>query len=259
MQLAANLSLLFPAQTPWHERCQRTAAQGFKAVEILFPYNKPATQYKGPLQDNGLQTILINTPNQTGSFGYAALAGKEARFRRAFDQAFSVAQSLGAGRIHIMAGILRANGKHDWQNTLINNLHYALEQVSSTDICLQLEALNHQDFPDYAYTDPLLLLPIFDHLDHPQLGLQFDFYHTLMQGYELLPTLEQVRPYISHIQIADPVGRHEPDFTAHPQLLEGLQYLYDTDYDGWVGLEYRPRTNFEDSLGFLDTCRELFD
>src|SRR5690625_4624484 len=148
MHLAANLSLLFPAQTPWHERCQRTAAQGFKAVEILFPYNKPATQYKGPLQDNGLQTILINTPNQTGSFGYAALGGKEARFRRAFDQAFSVAQSLGAGRIHIMAGIICAHGKHYLQKTLIKNTHYSLAQVSSNDIFLTFEAPNHQNIPE---------------------------------------------------------------------------------------------------------------
>ncbi len=253
MQFAANLSTLFSAQTPFEERCRAVAKQQFKAVEILFPYAAPIESYVHPLQQHGLEAILINTPNEAGEFGYAALPGKEQAFQSAFDIALEVGQALGVKAIHVMGGNLTTGTTKGWEKTLYNNMSKALRQVQGTGIMLQLEALNRIDVPQYAYSDPLELLPIIKELDHPQVGLQFDFYHTLMQGYDLLKTLEQCLPYISHVQIACPSGRHEPDFSQYPVLLEGLNFLADVGYQGWVGLEYSPQGTFEESLGFLQS------
>jgi|SRR5690625_1250317 len=252
MRLAANLSMLFSAQVTWQERCRRVAKQGFKGVEILFPYNKDIQLYKTALDKYNLETVLINTPSKTGSFGYAALPNHEKLFQQAFDQAFDAAMVLNANAIHVMAGISLSGPVPNWQTHLLKNIDYALTKVAGTNILLQLEALNSKDVPDYAYVDPLALIPIIQQLNSKQLGLQFDFYHTLVQGLHLLETLEKVRPFITHVQIADPQKRHEPNFDKHPQLLQGLKYLMETNYTGWVGLEYRPLTQFEESLGFLN-------
>src|SRR5690625_7534804 len=101
----------------------------------------------------------------------------------------------------------------------------ALSQVQDTGIMLQLEALNRIDVPQYTYSDPLELLPIIKELDHPQVGLQFDLYHTLMEGYDLLKTLEQCLPYISLVQIACPSARQEPDFIQYPVLFVTLNLV----------------------------------
>jgi len=253
MQFAANLSMLFPAETGFDERCRRVAAERFKGVEILFPYARPVKNYQNALQQHGLQSVLINTPNEAGSFGYAAIPGQEEKFYAAFDTALEVGKALDTKAIHVMGGNLPKNSKHDWGKTLYDNMRHALKQVDGTDIVLQLEALNSIDVPEYAYADPLQLLPIIQELDHPQVGLQFDFYHTLMQGYDLIEILEKCFPYISHVQLASPKGRYEPDFKLYPSLLKGLKYLVDSGYKGWIGLEYHPRQQFEESLSFLQT------
>lgn len=251
MQFAANLSLLFPTHTPWQERFERVAQQGFKGVEILFPYDHPPAFYQQYFEASQLQAVLINTPHSAGSMGYAALPHTHVEFRQSFDQALEVALALKAEAIHIMAGLFQSHSVEPWQEHLHENLSYVLTQIRGTSLRVQLEALNSQDVPDYAYADPLLLLPVLEDINDEQLGLQFDFYHTLMQGLDLLAVLERVRPYISHVQIASPQGRHEPDFEQYPELLHGLQYLQESHYPGWIGLEYRPRTSFEQSLGFL--------
>src|SRR5699024_11987567 len=94
MQFAANLSMLFPAETGFDERCRRVAAERFKGVEILFPYARPVKNYQNALQQHGLQSVLINTPNEAGSFGYAAIPGQEEKFYAAFDTALEVGKAL---------------------------------------------------------------------------------------------------------------------------------------------------------------------
>src|SRR5690625_2177892 len=252
MQFAANLSMLFSADTAFADRCRRVVEQGFQSVEILFPYEKPAEQYQSQLEQYGLQSILINTPNQEGDFGYAALPGREKDFKAAFDTALKVSQTLGTKAIHVMAGKFGLESPDDWVNTLYSNIQYALKKDEGTNVVLHLEALNSVDVPTYAYSNPLELLPIIKDLNHRQLGLQFDFYHTLMQGYDLLAVLEKCLPYIKHVQIANPHGRNEPNFKKNPQLLAGLNMLAASKYKGVIGLEYYPSSNFEESLGFLD-------
>lgn len=251
MQFAANLSLLFPADISWQERFERAAQQGFVGVELLFPYDHPPSYYLEFLQAHQLRTILINTPHVPGSMGYAALDQKQDKFQRSFDQAVHVAEVLQAGAIHVLAGQCFSHSIGRWQDHLYENLQYALEQIKGSSLTLHLEALNSQDVPDYAYANPLMLLPFLEGLNHDQVGLQFDFYHTLMEGLDLLETLKQVRPYLRHAQIASPHGRHEPDFDQYPELLAGLRYLKESHYSGWVGLEYRPQRSFEESLGFI--------
>jgi len=253
MQFAANLSMLFTAETDFDERCRRVAAEQFKGVEILFPYAEPVEKYQRALQRHELKSVLINTPNEAGSFGYAAVPGQEKKFQSAFNAALKVCKALNTKAIHVMGGNLPKKSKNNWGKTLYDNMSHALKQVQGTDILLQLEALNSVDVPEYAYADPLELLPIIQELDNPQVGLQFDFYHTLMQGYDLLKTLDKCLPYISHVQIASPQGRYEPDFDHYPLLLKGLKYLVDSGYKGWVGLEYHPKQQFEESLSFLKT------
>lgn len=254
MQFAANLSMLFPAETSFSDRCRRVAEQGFQHVELLFPYKQPACEYQKELKKHGLRAVLINTPNQAGDFGYAALAGREKDFQAAFEHALQVAQTLNTRAIHVMAGTIEQDTQRNWRSILCANLTDALNRVQGTEIVLQLEALNAHDVPNYAYSDPLALLPIIEEFKHPQLGLQFDFYHTLMQGYDLLSVLERCLPYITHVQIAQPHGRTEPDLSRCPVLMQGLKMLMEYGYQGWIGLEYRPSQSFENSLDFLHQC-----
>lgn len=255
MHFIANLSLLFPESTPFAERCARVAAQGFKQVELLFPYEDPISSYRQALQDYGLEVVLINTPIHSGQFGFAALTGHEERFKYDFDQAVNRALDLEAKAIHLMAGQPVNNPL--WHNTLTQNLYWALDQIKGMELTLQLEALNRQDIPHYAYWSALQVLPILQEFNHSQLRLQFDFYHTLNEQLPLTEILATVYPWVSHVQLANPFGRNEPNLHAFPETITALQYLQDQSYNGFIGCEYKPTNQFESSLGFLDQLSQL--
>jgi len=59
-KFAANLSMMFN-EVPFLERFAAAAAQGFSAVEFLFPYDYPAELLAEKLREHGLQQVLFNT------------------------------------------------------------------------------------------------------------------------------------------------------------------------------------------------------
>src|SRR5690625_2393741 len=160
MQFAANLRSLFQTHTPWQERFARDAQHAFIAVKILFACDTTSSFYHQSFEPSQLQPVLITTPHSAGSMGYAALPHTHAEFRQSFDQALEVALALKAEAIHIMAGLFQSHSVEPWQEHLHENLSYVLTQIRGTSLRVQLEALNSQDVPDYAYADPLLLLPV---------------------------------------------------------------------------------------------------
>lgn len=59
-KFAANLSMMF-TEVPFLDRFAAAAAQGFNAVEFLFPYEHPAELLAEKLREHGLQQVLFNT------------------------------------------------------------------------------------------------------------------------------------------------------------------------------------------------------
>src|SRR5690625_2154032 len=96
--------MLFPPETGFDERCRRVAVEPLRGVEIIFPYARPVKNYQNALREPGLQSVLINTPNEAGSFGYAAIPGQEEQFYAAFDTALEVGKALDTNASHVIGG-----------------------------------------------------------------------------------------------------------------------------------------------------------
>ena len=60
-RFAANLSMLYNEHA-FLDRFAAAAADGFTAVEFLFPYAYPAQDLAARLHDHGLQQVLFNAP-----------------------------------------------------------------------------------------------------------------------------------------------------------------------------------------------------
>jgi hydroxypyruvate isomerase len=242
MQLAANLSWLYP-DLAWPDRFASAARDGFKAVEILMPYDSPADWYAQQLRAHDLELVLFNTPvaDGPGQRGWAAVAGAENEFRRAFDQARAVASATGCRRIHLMAGNVAGLDAAACQATLRRNLELALALAAQDGLTLLLEALNRTDMPGYCYYLPSQVIEVLRHFQSPRLRMQFDYYHCVMEGLDARREVQQAAPWIGHVQIAGVPGRYEPDL-AKDGLLDAVAALPALGYDGWIGCEYRPRT-----------------
>ncbi|MFA5490662.1 MAG: TIM barrel protein [Candidimonas sp.] len=256
MRAAANLSLLYD-HLPWEDRFQAAADDGFALAEMLFPYDHPPDWYARRLQRAGLRLSLVNTPTDPAAFprGLAANPDAVARFRADFELALAVCAATGCEAIHVMAG--NRNPAFDEQahiRTLIDNLQWAASRADT--ITLHLEALNRIDMPGYLYHTPDRPLAVLAQAALPNAGLQYDFYHVVKQGLDVLHTLKDCRPHIRYVQVAGSPMRHEPDL-ARDGLKQGFDYLRQTEYAGVVGFEYRPAADVKTGLAWADTISGL--
>ncbi len=251
-RLAANLSMLFQ-EHDLLDRFDAAARVGFRGVEVLFPYDRPAGEIARAVRDSGVEMVLINTPPgdwAAGERGLAGLPGREAAFREAFARAVETARQLDAGRIHVMSGVAAEDASvADCRNVLVGNLTWAAAEAERVGLQLTVEPLNQDDVPGYLLKTQRDALDILDRIGHPAVGLQFDCYHCQMVEGRLTKWIDAAIERIRHVQIAGVPDRREPDSgeVHYPFLLDRLDRL---GYRGWVSAEYRPAGRTLDGLGW---------
>ena len=248
LRFAANLTHLW-AELPYLDRFDAAAEAGFKAVEVLFPYDVPAPETQKALRRNGLEMVLLNAPGPNyagGPRGFAALPGGEARFDFDMRRAVRYAQALGADLIHVMSGVA---GGADAKATMIANLKRAADGLPD-GLSLLLEPLNGLAQPGYFLSSYDLAAEILDAVGMPNVGLQYDSYHAQVITGDALGTFQTMLPLIRHIQIGDapartPPGTGEIDFGALFATIDA------SGYEGWISAEYTPDGRTETGLGWM--------
>lgn len=246
-RFCANLTWLF-TELPLPERFGAARSAGFEAVEILFPYDRPAPEILDRLAVNGLALALINGPPPNyagGAAGFPAIPGGEERFRHDFRRSLRYARALGAGVLHVMAGVA---GGAEARAAYVANLRWATAQADGQ--VLTIEPANSADMPGYFLNDFDLALSVIEEVGVPNLRLQFDAYHAHRITGDVAGTWARVAPHVAHVQVAGFPGRHEPDggaidFPAFFALLDA------TGYRGFVSGEYTPRGTTEEGLGWM--------
>ena len=240
---AANLSMLYN-EHPFLDRFGAAAADGFDAVEYLFPYEHPAAELAARLKAHGLQQVLFNSPPgdwARGERGLACLPGREDEFRRGVARALEYARALGCRRVHLMAGLVPAGAERAaLQATYVDNLAWAAAQ--SRDVDFLIEPINTRDIPGFFLNRQDQAHGVVAEVGAPNLKVQMDLYHCQIVEGDLANKIERYVPTgaVGHIQIAGVPERHEPDVGEinHPYLFELIDRL---GYPGWIGCEYRPR------------------
>lgn len=257
MIAAANLTLLY-GQQPLQDRFAAARADGFSAVEILFPYDQEPEWYAQRLSEHGLRLALVNTPTDASEapWGRAALPGQEREFRRDFKRVAEVCRATACSAVHVMAGCLSSENIAAGRETLCANLQWAAAEYPG--LVLQLEALNSFDVPGYLYSEPAAVRDILARVDLAQAGMQFDFYHVLRQGLDLMTELEASMPWIRHVQVAGSPARQEPDLERDAGFLAGFRRLHEAGYCGYVGYEYRPAGKVSEGLRWADALSSCF-
>ena len=267
-QFAANLTLMY-TELPFLQRFAAAAADGFTAVEYLFPYAYPAAELALRLRDNGLQQVLFNAPPaghdlaamaaawEAGARGTAALPGRVDEFRAGVSQALDYAAALACPRIHLMSGLAPAGvAQEALTQQYTDNLRWAAEAAAQGGCEVLIEPINQRDMPGYFLRSQAQAHALLDAVQAPNLKVLMDLYHCQITEGDVASKLRHYLPTgrIGHIQIAGVPERHEPDRGElhYPYLFEVLDAL---DYRGWVGCEYRPAAGTSAGLGWLPVRR----
>lgn len=247
---SANLSMLF-GEHDFMDRFAAARDAGFEAVEFLFPYEHAVSDLEKAVHANDLSISVFNLPPgdwQAGDRGLAALPKRRDAFRASIDAALPYAEAVGAQRLHVMAGNVAQTDQT--RAVFVDNLRHAAERFSDAGVTLLLEPLNRFDAPGYFLSSTDQALDLIDRIDRLNVRLQFDVYHHQIIHGDVIRQLALAMPMIGHIQIAGVPDRHEPDVGElnYPEIFRHIDSL---DYKGWVGCEYRPRSNTLEGLGWL--------
>jgi hydroxypyruvate isomerase len=252
-RFAANLSMLY-TEVPFLDRFAAAAADGFDAVEYLFPYEFEPAEIAARLKAHGLTQALFNLPPgdwAAGERGIACHPGREAEFAASIDQALIYAQATGCQRLHAMAGLKPASASEAQQRgTYVANLKLAAQRLAPRGITLLIEPINTRDMPGFYLNWQQQAHDVLAEVGAPNLKVQMDFYHCQIMEGDLSRRLQKHLDGVGHIQIAGVPDRHEPDGgeVNHEHLFDLIDSL---DYTGFVGCEYRPKAGTSEGLGWL--------
>ena len=254
-RFAANLSMMY-TEHAFLDRFAAAAADGFTAVEYLFPYEHPAAELASRLQASGLSQVLFNAPPgdwSAGERGVACLPGRQDEFRAGVRRALEYAGVLGCPRIHLMAGLAPAGtDRRVLRDAYVDNLAWAAPQAAAQGVDVLVEPINTRDIPGYFLNrqDEAHAVVVAD--GAANLKVQMDLYHCQIVEGDVGMKLRQYLPSgrVGHIQIAGVPERHEPDLGElnYPYLFSIIDELR---FDGWVGCEYRPAGPTSAGLGWL--------
>jgi hydroxypyruvate isomerase len=252
-KFAANLTMLFN-EVDFLDRFAAAAKAGFRGIEYLFPYAWPKEALAERLAEYELSQVLHNLPAgdwSSGERGIACLPGRESEFQDGVGLAISYARALGCGQVNCLVGNTPAGAPADAvRKTLVDNLRFAARELEQAGIKLLVEPINAYDMPGFHLTRSDEALALFDEVGERNVWLQYDIYHMQRSEGELAATMAKHLKRIAHVQIADNPGRNEPG-TGEINYDFLFRRLDELGYDGWVGCEYKPRTNTLDGLGWL--------
>jgi hydroxypyruvate isomerase len=257
LKFGANLTMLFN-EVDFPARFEKAAQAGFKGVEYLFPYAWKKKDLAEALKKNGLMQVLFNLPAgdwNAGERGIACLPGREIEFREGVSKAIEYAAALGCSQLNCLAGMTPRNESPEKiKTTLVENLRFAADALDKNGLRLLVEALNSQDMPGFHLVHTSDVLNLLAEVGRPNVYIQYDVYHMQVMEGNLTKTLLDNIGRISHIQIADNPGRHEPGTGEinYPNLFRALEKA---GYDRWIGCEYKPAGRTENGLDWLSSYR----
>lgn len=251
MRFSANLGFLW-SDLPLPDGIRAAAAAGFDAVECHWPYDEDPAAIRAALRDTGMPMLGLNTRRGGDDrFGLSALPDHVTEARAAIDEALEYAAAIGAGSVHVMAGL----GDGAAADTCFrDNLQYACDLADPLGITILIEPLNAIDAPGYFLRDTVQAVTLIEDSGLPNLRLMFDCYHVGRTEGDVLGRLRATRPFIGHVQIASVPDRVAPDHGAvdYPAVFDTLRRL---DWRRPVGAEYRPEGRVEDGLGWMALAR----
>ncbi len=253
-RFAANLTFLWNDR-PFIARFDAAARAGFGAVEYMFPYAEDIDEITGELRRLKLRQALFNLPAGDWAGGERGIAVDPARrqeFREGVGLAVEIARRLDCPRVNCLVGKqLEAVPLAEQWACLVDNMKSAAAAFEQAGLVLLVEPVNTFDIPGFFLRTTSEAFQLQDSVGAANLKVQFDVYHAQRMEGNLTHTLRTNIGRIGHVQVADSPDRNQPG-TGEINYAYFFRVLDRTDYEGDVGLEYRPLGTTEGSFGWIE-------
>lgn len=242
-------------EVPLLSRFEKIKSCGIRWVELQSLEGVEPKDILAALLDADVEVILLNGPLgdfMSGGAGLAAVPGREREFRESFKHSLEEACILKSPLINIGPSLIPEGGTRAQSlSVYCENLAYAAELAADSEVRVAIEPLNKVDYSNSLISSTSLAMEIVRAVGSSNVGVQFDIYHTAMNGEDVPSAFSRCHNLVSHVQFSDVPGRTEPgkgnlDFSA---IFKGIR---ESDYAGFVGAEYKPTQSTEQTLQWIN-------
>ena len=252
-KINANIQFMFN-EYELIDRYDAAARAGFKGVEVQAPYSEPINAIQERLERNDLKHVIVNLPVADPDTGLNNLPLQPDKIGIYQERvALGVEYAAGLRCIGVNTGIGPLSEGADTEiayRTYIDNLRYAADELAKVGVIALVEPINTQDQPGFLISTSAQGIKAINDANHPNVFLQYDFYHMQIMEGRLTETFAELLPRIGHVQFADTPGRNEPG-TGEINYSFIFEKLDQLGYKGWAGAEYNPSTKTEDTLDWF--------
>ncbi|NNE00561.1 MAG: TIM barrel protein [Pirellulaceae bacterium] len=179
-----------------------------------------------------------------------------AEYLTGLEESIAAAQQLKCKTLISQVGDFRPGVSRDEQHqSLVDGLRQAAPMLQSGGVTLVIEPLNELiDHAGYYLVRSDEAFEIIDKVGSPAVKVVFDIYHQQISEGQLIANITANIDKIGHFHAAGNPGRNEltRGELHYPSIFQAIQQ---TNYDGYVGLEYWP---VDDALAGLREVASWF-
>ncbi len=254
LKFDASATFLF-ADLPLEQRFEKISNYGLRYVELQTLDGIDANDIAVPIAAADMGVVLINGPLGDflqGGAGLVAVPGRAEEFRDAFKRSLQKACILKSPLINIGPSLItEGESAARSLDMFYDNLLFAADLASASGVRVVIEPLNKLDRPQSLLWSTARAVEAIRQVGSDNVGLQFDIYHTVMNGEDVLSEFTTHLPLIDHIQFSDAPGRGEPG-TGTINFSAVFGAIKDSSYTGFVGAEYMPSRASDQTLQWLN-------
>lgn len=233
--------------------CESAAGMGIASIDLLHPSQfDTAKQY-------GLTCAMVGaiSPDWDILRGWNRVehhAPLIAYYKTLIDQ------TAAAGFTQVVCFSGNRDGLSDEQG-LANcalGLRQLMTYAASKKIIIAMELLNSKiDHPDYQCDHTAWGVELCRKVDNEYFKLLYDIYHMQIMEGDVIRTIRENHPFISHYHTGGVPGRNEIDETQELYYPAIMNAIYETGYKGFVAQEFVPKQ--ADKLASLKRSIEICD
>ena len=235
----------------FYDRIGAVKKCGIDTAEFWKWTNKDIDKVKNMLDENGMKLSIFNIDCTDEKLSYDLSrgilnAGRADEFVSALNESIPVYKKLGASAMIVLIG---ENAPYCEENVL-KCLNTAKPICEKENVTLIIEPLNDIDRKNYSMPYAKPVFELLKKVNSPNIKMLYDIYHQNMMGDFDIDEVKENIDLIGHFHVADSPGRHEPG-TGNVDYVNILKEIGKTDYNGYIGLEYRATKNDGETFGFL--------
>jgi hydroxypyruvate isomerase len=249
-RLSVMIGGYFGRNVPLEEKLKKLASINYPAVEGVTWKGSDLAAIRTQIEASHLELAQIGgSISLTGPEGSLVDPKQRPRMLEYLAEAIAAAARLNTKTLLVLTGnALPDRSLEDQHRSIVDGMKEARKLAEPAGITLIIELLNTLvNHPGYYLNSVEKGVRVVDEVGSPKVKLLNDLYHMQIMEGNLIANLQKYIDRIGHFHVADVPGRHQPG-TGEINYRNVLKAIAETNYEGYVAMEYTPTIDPLESL-----------